>query len=101
MSNVDLNNMTDEQWEKWWDSLSHHQRTDHADFNWINNFSAPDRVAVMKVFVKTSYEEALSDVIDKIKPHLEVCNYKAVNDQECDVCAWVGHTIMTIEGMNK
>lgn len=101
MNNIDVNNMTEDQWEQWWTSLTHHQRTDHADFDWINNFNAADRVFIMKVFIKSAYEEALSDVIDKIKPHLEVCNFKAVHGEDCDVCAWVGHTILMIEGMNK
>lgn len=36
-------------------------------------------------------------VIKLIEPHLEVCNYKAVTEEDCDVCHWVKTTIKQIE----
>jgi hypothetical protein len=33
-----------------------------------------------------------------IEPHLAVCNYKAVEEQDCDVCHWVETTVAAIKG---
>lgn len=31
-----------------------------------------------------------------LQGHVEVCNYKAVNEAECDVCAWATDTLATV-----
>lgn len=31
-----------------------------------------------------------------LRGHITVCNYKAVNEEECDVCAWADSTIAQI-----
>jgi hypothetical protein len=38
-------------------------------------------------------EDERRRILGLIKPHLKVCNYKAVNEEECDVCHWVEDTI--------
>jgi hypothetical protein len=35
-------------------------------------------------------------IINLIQPHLAVCNYKAVTEEDCDVCHWVKQTIKDI-----
>jgi hypothetical protein len=31
-----------------------------------------------------------------LRGHITVCNYKAVNEEECDVCVWADSTIAQI-----
>lgn len=35
-------------------------------------------------------------IVDLIAPHIQVCNYKAVNGDDCDVCVWAKDTIKLI-----
>lgn len=37
-------------------------------------------------------------ILDLLRPHLKVCNYKAVMEEDCDVCHWVKTTIKQING---
>lgn len=32
--------------------------------------------------------DALETITANVRKHIEVCNYEAVHEQECDVCAW-------------
>ena len=31
-----------------------------------------------------------------LQPHLDKCNYKAVNEEDCDVCHWAEQTLKEI-----
>jgi len=36
-----------------------------------------------------------------LRGHITVCNYKAVNEEECDVCDWADSTIAIVNGKNE
>lgn len=50
---------------------------------------------------KAGYVQAGLNHIALISPHVDVCNYKAVTGEACDVCHWVTDTITLIRGEGK
>lgn len=54
----------------------------------------------MKIIISNA--ERIGSLKEKVKitkilgSHVEICNYQAVNDEECDVCAWAKDSIEAI-----
>lgn len=47
----------------------------------------------LSILINKTYDDGVEDerkrLLGLIEPHLEVCNYTAVYEEECDVCYWV------------
>lgn len=42
--------------------------------------------------VKSKLEER-KRILSFLEPHLEKCNFKAVTEEDCDVCSWIADTV--------
>lgn len=57
------------------------------------------------VLMNASYEEGVQyerkRLLGLVEPHLALCNYKAVHEEECDVCYWVESLVDEILGVER
>jgi hypothetical protein len=50
-----------------------------------------------KILMRFAISKERERILALIKPHITVCNYEAVNGEECDVCVWAARTVEKIE----